>query len=108
MRGRCYTIVGFVVVLFVFAGVSVFAISEATAKPLSCKQVYALKYLTGTLHKAMATSGGKLPSSRMEMQCGWARGYKSKQAAIDTALGDCRKADRNYKNRGDCEIIYAE
>jgi hypothetical protein len=107
MRGHCFTMIGFVVVLFVFVGVGVFA-SEATAKPLSCKQVYTFKYLPGTLHKAMATSGGKLPSRSMEMQCGWARGYKSKQAAIDTALGDCRKADRNYKNKGDCEIIYAE
>jgi hypothetical protein len=60
------------------------------------------------LHKALATSGGRPPSSSMEMQCGWAFGYPTKQQAMKLALGDCRRADRNYKRKGDCKIIYAE
>jgi hypothetical protein len=98
----------FVVLIFASLCCSLLLVSEATGKPLSCKQVYVLKYLNGSLHKAMATSGGKAPSTSMEMQCGWARGYKSKKEAIGTALGDCRKADRNFKNKGDCKVIYAE
>lgn len=83
-------------------------LSEALAKPLSCKSVYINKYLNKPLHKAMATSGGRPPSSSMEMSCGWAFGYATKQQAVKLALGDCRRADRNYKRRGDCKIIYSE
>jgi hypothetical protein len=93
---------------YVFLIIGVFSDSETMAGNLNCKEVYTSKYLTGELHKAMATSGGKLPSSSINMQCGWARGYGSKQKAIEIALNDCRKADRNYKNRGDCKIVYAE
>jgi hypothetical protein len=93
---------------FLIASTSLVALSEATAKPLSCKSVYMNKYLSKPLHKAMATSGGRPPSSSMEMSCGWAFGYLTKQQAMKLALGDCRRADRNFKNRRDCKIIYAE
>jgi hypothetical protein len=81
---------------------------ESIAKPLSCKSVYTSKYLNKPLHKAMATSGGRPPSSSFEMSCGWAFGYQTKQQAMKIALHDCRMADRNYRNRRDCKIVYAE
>lgn len=82
--------------------------SDTVAKPLSCKSIYTAKYLNKPLHKAMATSGGRAPSSSMEMSCGWAFGYATKQEAVKLALSDCRRADKNYKRRGDCKIVYAE
>ncbi len=94
--------VGLIVIL------SLIVTSEAMAKPLSCKSAYITKYLNKPLHKAMATSGGRPPSSSMEMSCGWAFGYATKQQAVKLALGDCRRADKNYKRRGDCKIVYAE
>ncbi len=87
---------------------SLIVTSEVKAKPLSCKSAYMNKYLNKPLHKAIATSGGRPPSSSMEMSCGWAFGYATKQQAVKLALGDCRRADRNYKRRGDCKIIHAE
>jgi hypothetical protein len=83
-------------------------LSEAATKPLSCKRVYIVKYLNKPPHKAMATSGGRPPSSSFEMSCGWSFGYQTKQQAVKAALRDCRMADRNYKNRRDCKIIYAK
>ena len=82
--------------------------SFAVAKPLTCKSAYTNKYLNKPLHKAMATSGGRAPSRSMEMSCGWAFGYATKEQAMKLALGDCRRADKNYKRRGDCKIVYAE
>ena len=82
--------------------------SQVEAKPLTCKSVYLYKYLNQPLHKAMATSGGRPPSASMAMQCGWAFGYKTKRQAERTALQDCRGADRNYKNRRDCKILYSQ
>ena len=90
------------------AAANLAVVPEATARPLSCKEVYISKYLNKPLHKALATSGGRMPSSSMEMQCGWAFGYPTKQQAMKLALGDCRRADRNYKRKGDCKILYAE
>ena len=82
--------------------------SQAESKPLTCKSVYLLKYIKQPLHKAMATSGGRPPSASMDMQCGWAIGYKTKEQAIKAALQDCRAADRNYGNRKDCKILYSQ
>ena len=106
---------------FAFAGVDTIAVtifltvtassnftSQAESKPLTCKNVYLHKYLNKPLHKAMATSGGRPPSVSMDMQCGWAFGYKTKQHAMKAALQDCRGADRNYKNRKDCKISYSK
>ncbi len=90
------------------AAANLIVVSDVAAKPLSCKEVYINKYLNKPLHKALATSGGRLPSSSMEMQCGWAVGYPTKQQAMKLALGDCRRADRNYKRKGDCKIVFAE
>jgi hypothetical protein len=78
------------------------------ANALTCAQAYRNNYLKGGKHKAFAVTGGRNPLGNSSMSCGDAEGYGSTQQAINEALRQCRKSDRKYNDKGQCEIVEAK
>ena len=94
------------VIFIIFTGLSLSTVAEAKLK--TCASEYKRHYLKGSLHKAMATTGGRSPLGRSAMSCGTAWGYDTKKQAIREALRQCRVTDRKFRDPGNCQITEAK
>jgi hypothetical protein len=83
-------------------------LGSSYANALTCAQAYKQNYLKGGKHKAFAVTGGRNPLGNSGMSCGDAESYGSTQQAVNEALRQCRKSDRVYHDKGDCEIVEAK
>lgn len=87
---------------------SVFLSTVAEARLATCGSSYKKYYLKGPTHKAMVTTGGRSPFTRVATSCGVAWGYPTRKRAISEAIRQCRITDRKFRDPGVCQVFRAQ